>query len=170
MIFTKLPYAKIHMNIFRALATAFLTVVVAIPSQASGISVEEGETANFQITVQPRHSNHPFSSVRVYYETVDGTASGKTDYQRTYPWDNKFVQGAIGQPLKISVKTFVDRDAEGSETFKIRIKRLEVGRYWNPWRFGWMNTTISSWIINGDMTATITDRYQGGCGSNAGGC
>ncbi|MCY4051869.1 MAG: hypothetical protein OXE41_01470 [Gammaproteobacteria bacterium] len=157
---------KIHLT----LATALLTLMVALPSQASGISVTEGETANFQITVHPRHSGHPFSQVRIWYETVDGTAVNGTDYQGTYPWDNKSVKGAIGQPLKISVRTFEDNDIEGSETFKIRIKRLEVGRHWNPWQFGWINTTISSWKINGQMTATITDKYQGGCGSNAGGC
>ncbi|MCY4308981.1 MAG: hypothetical protein OXC57_12045 [Rhodobacteraceae bacterium] len=147
----------LNTSIFSVLAAALLTVVAAVPSYAS---VTEGETAVFEITVTPKYGSHIFTHIRVWYETSDGTAVAETDYRPTYPWKDNHVHGLIGQPLTILVETFEDSDVEGDETFKIRIKKLEVGRFqqvWSNQQLRWMRTSMSGWNISGGMTATISD-------------
>ena len=106
------------------------------PAQAGDVTVTEGETATFQITVT--HKWGLSSRIRVYYSAYGGTATpGQSDhgvgvdggdYAYRNPWVH-YVEGQAGQPLTITVRTHTDDLVEGDETFRIKIIDRPVGQY-----------------------------------------
>jgi len=157
------------------LASVLLTVAAAMPLQAGDVTVAEGETAQFQITVTPKYSGKGSSSavpVRLWYQAGGGTADEGVDYRLI----QHFVDGNMGQPLKFSVNTFEDNEIEGDETFNIRIVKLEY--FLNLWGQNYsFPLELRQFNFNGTLTATIKNttirqsrQQHGGCGSNAGGC
>jgi len=136
-------------------AVAMLAVMVG-SAQAAAVTVTEGETATFQITVTPKSGNGASSRVRLWYDTDGGTAVEGEDYQTAHSWAHN-VQAWSGSPVTISVPTFEDAAVEGDETFNIRIRKIEV---WVPHRWGasyWRTTPNSKWKISGVRSATIID-------------
>ncbi len=126
------------------------------PAHADGVSVKEGETAQFRITATPKHTGGTPVRIRVWYDTDGGTAVEGRDYETAHSWSHN-VQGVAGSPLTITVKTFADAAAEGDETFGIRLRRVEV-RTRGRWGHDvWRVTPVSGWTFSGVRTATIRD-------------
>ena len=135
---------------------ALVALVLAVPAHAGNVTVQEGETARFQITVTPEAGGGEASRVRLWYDTDGGTAVEGTDYETAHSWSHN-VQAWTGSPVTISVKTFEDDAVEGDETFGIRIRKVEL---WVRQRWGasyWRTTPSSKWNISGEMSATIED-------------
>ena len=132
------------------------------PAQAGDVTVTEGGTATFQVTVTRKPGIFfPSDRIRVYYADHGDTATrGTSDHGvgvdgADYPWLNPwvhYVEGGIGQPLTISVPTFADDLVEGDETFKIRAVGIRALTQW------WQNTPLPTWNVNGlPTTVTIQD-------------
>ena len=143
-----------------------LMTVAPVAAQAGDVTVTEGETATFQITVtrSATAANRVFnrdSRIRVYYASDGGTATpgfsdhgvgvDGADHQYLNPWTN-YAQGRIGHPLRISVRTHRDDLVEGDETVKIKVVGIRT-----PFKGWWHNTRFSDWTITGLPTITITD-------------
>ncbi|MCY4289994.1 MAG: hypothetical protein OXC63_15585 [Aestuariivita sp.] len=152
------------MKMQRSLRGMFAAVLCAgvslvSPASAGNVTVTEGETATFQITVTRKSGTAEFDEsgrVRLWYDTHGGTAVEGTDYQTAHSWAH-FVQAWSGSPVTISVPTFEDAAVEGDETFNIRIRKIEV---WVPKRWFasyWRLTPKSKWKISGVKSATIID-------------
>ena len=146
---------------FGPLALAALMVGMAAPAQAGDLTVNEGETATFEITVTKARTDRFYSPnprIRVYYAAQGGTAWGGhtregADHQPLNP-GVYYVEGVIGEPLKISVRTYKDDEVEADETIKMRISSIK-------WISGWFwsNSPISNWNVEGfPETITIKDR------------
>ena len=132
-------------------------LVLAVPAQAGNVTVKEGETAHFQVTVTPKGSRGGASErIRLWYDTDGGTAIEGGDYEAAHSWKHHVV-GRIGSPVTISVKTFEDDTVEGDETFNIRMRKVEVqarGRWGHSY---WRTTPNSRLDFNGAKSATIAD-------------
>ncbi len=134
-------------------------LLLAGSASAADVTVIEGETARFAITVQPKfhtRSDGRAMPIRVWYDTDGGTAIEGTDYATAHSWSHH-VRGTAGAPLTIAVKTFADDAVEGDETFNIRVRKLQVltrGRWGHT---GWRDVPASRWTVAGPTTATITD-------------
>ncbi len=143
----------------RRSATRFLwgglaALMLAVPAHA--VTVKEGETAQFQITVTAKSGNGEASRIRVWYDTDGGTAVEGTDYETAHSWAHN-VQAWTGSPVTIRVKTFEDDAVEGDETFNIRIRKVEV-QVRHRWGASyWRATSNSKWNISGVTSATIED-------------
>ena len=100
-------------------------LMLAGPVHAGDVTVKEGETAKFRITVTLKSDDSDASRIRVWYDTDGGTAVEGTDYETAHSWKHN-VRGVSGSPLTIPVKTFEDDAVEGDETFNIRIRKVEI--------------------------------------------
>ena len=138
-------------------------VILAGSAQAGDVTVTEGETATFQITVTQNPDalwRYPDTRIRVYYASDGGTATpGQSeygvgvnggDYEYLNPGVN-YVDGYTGQPMTISVKTHTDDLVEGNETFRVRVSGVFVPNVW------WHSTALFYWKVSGLPTITITD-------------
>ena len=131
-------------------------LMLAVPAHAGNVTVTEGETAQFEITVTPKSGNGESSRIRLWYDTDGGTAVEGTDYETAHSWAHN-VQAWSGSPVTISVKTFEDDAVESDETFNIRIRKVEVLVRHRWGASYWRTTPSSKWNIGGVKTATIID-------------
>jgi len=130
--------------------------MLAVPAHAGTVTVTEGETARFQITVTPKSGNDGSGRVRLWYDTDGGTAVEGEDYETAHSWAHN-VRAWTGSPVTVSVKTFEDGAVEGDETFGIRIRRVEVRATLSWGASYWRSTPNSKWNISGVTSATIID-------------
>ena len=139
-----------------ALTAALGLAMMASPVHAGNVTVKEGETAKFQITVTPKSDNSASDRIRLWYDTDGGTAVEGTDYETAHSWKHN-VWAWTGSPVTISVKTFEDDAVESDETFKIRMRKVEVwvSQRWNA--SYWRTVPNSKWKFKGVKTATIKD-------------
>ena len=137
-------------------------LMLAGPVHAGDVTVREGETAKFQITVSPKSSIGRYQatiggpSIRLWYDTDGGTAVEGTDYETAHSWKHN-VRGVAGSPLTISVKTFEDDAVEGDETFNVRMRKVEVQVRQRWGASYWRVIPNSKWDFRGAKTATIED-------------
>ena len=154
-----LHFLRLGGTTFRALCFAAGLSLAFGSVHAGTVSVKEGETAHFQITVTPkftRSSRNVAAPIRVWYDTDGGTAVEGKDYETAHSWANN-VQGFVGSALPITVKTFEDDAVEGNETFNIRVRKVYVqvrGRWGHAM---WRLSSPSLWNFSGVKTATIED-------------
>ncbi|MCY4168208.1 MAG: hypothetical protein OXE82_08000 [Rhodobacter sp.] len=128
------------------------------PAQAGDVTVTEGGTATFKITVTQNPDagfQYPDTRIRVYYASDGGTATPGFrreggDYEDLNPGVN-FVEGRTGQPMTISVQTHPDDQVEGDETIRIKVVRVDVPNVW------WYSTALFYWTVTGLPTITIKD-------------
>ncbi len=134
-------------------------LLLAGPAAADTVTVTEGATAQFTITVAPKYHNQNdgrSAHIRLWYDTDGGTAVEGEDYAIAHSWQHH-VRGVVGQPLTIAVETFADDIVEGDETFNIRLRKLQVqvrGRWGHS---AWRTVPASAWKYRGIKTATILD-------------
>ncbi len=134
-------------------------LLLAVPATAADVTVTEGETARFAITVQPTAPSPGDGRalpIRLWYDTDGGTAIEGEDYATAHSWSHH-VRGTAGQPLAITVETFTDEAVEGDETFTIRLRKLQVQIASRWGQVGWRTVPASRWTFAGPTTATITD-------------
>jgi YD repeat-containing protein len=81
------------------------------------VRVSEGAAATLTVTLVPK----PLETVSIYYETVAGTATADVDYVTA---SGELVFEAEQPTAKLSVKTIVDSETEGVETFRVRLFAL----------------------------------------------
>jgi len=130
--------------------------VLAVPAHAGNVTVEEGETAQFRITVTPKWRHGGSARIRLWYDTDGGTAVEGSDYEAAHSWKHSVV-GRIGSPVTISVKTFEDDAVEGDETFNIRIRKVEALASSRWGHIFWRTTPRNRLNFSGVKSATIKD-------------
>ncbi len=134
-------------------------LMLSAPLAAAPVTVTEGETAHFTLTVTPKFSGNGdgrAAPIRLWYDTDGGTAIEGTDYATAHSWAHH-VQGIVGAPLSIAVETFMDDVVEGEETFTIRPRQLQVQTRGRWGHLAWRNVPASLWTVQGDTTAAILD-------------
>ncbi len=158
------------MKIQRPLRGLFAGVLCATgvsfvsPASAGNVTVTEGETAKFNITVTRTATSRLFSQrsrIRVYYSAAGGTATpgfsdhgvgvDGADLQYLNPWLN-WVQGRLGESMTISVRTHRDDLVEGDETVKIKVDGIRV-----PYKGWWHDVRASDYNFTGLPTTIIIE-------------
>ncbi len=149
------------------LAAVVLACTIVSPVSAEEVKVREGKTAQFSFTAsynapQGRVSYGP-GKLRLYYKTLDGTATAGQDYKQAVPWSANVV-GMSNSTLTIKVETFGDDVQEDDETFSIQITKMQV---WIPsdfWSAGgqWQQVPFpgGNWSLEGATKAVIQDATE----------
>ena len=138
------------------LGAGLAALTLAAPAHAGNVTVEEGETAQFEITVTPKYGHSGPARIRLWYDTDGGTAVEGTDYETAHSWKHSVV-GWTGNPVSIRVKTFEDDAVEGDETFNIRIRKVEVQARSRWGHIFWKTTPRNRLNFSGVKSATIKD-------------
>ncbi len=148
-----------HFNHGKVARTGLLVaagLVLAVPAHAGNVTVKEGETAHFQITVTPKQDRGGSTRIRLWYDTDGGTAVEGSDYEAAHSWKHN-VAAWSGSPVTISVKTFEDDAVEGDETFNIRMRRVEVQARGRWGHISWRTVPSYRFNFSGVKSATIRD-------------
>jgi len=139
----------------QAIARILLAVLIgtgASAAQARSLAVNEGDSVSFDITVTKASTTRWYSPdprIRVYYahesggSATPGHSKDGADHEPLNPgvW---YVEGVVGEPITIKVKTHSDDNVEGDETFRIKVHGIKgiSGVIWG-------NTPLSNWQVSG---------------------
>lgn len=149
-------------------AIALVAALLAPAVTSAEVSVEEGETATFDVTLTQAGYNRTGCKVEYNYFT-EGDSATSQDFERKR---GKLTYYAGDTTLSVDVETYSDNCRENDETFKLVVKNRKFGTVGDLYsddlercsnslsRYTWKEKTFYATITDDGTASRGSDSYE----------